>query len=253
MNDEYSDVFLENQSLKSKFSYLELNLSDVFSPTPDNLERENKVLRDLLKWVRRYMQCADRKQMEKEGYHFPPIEPDISPENDWYRFECWLKGKPIRQTLKEQLPDDLILKAAEQLSDDEIDNVLQKLIIELEKIHFSIELSQELPHRLLYEYLLGSLDEEFDLINDGFWHLDGCSGYCPGCIQRPWCEAGNSSCWQEDEAAGEMYLTESVQRFVSASPMSLKILKKLEAEEEQKLSELKKSQPDFDEDDDIFF
>ena len=48
MTSENIDAMLENQSLKNEFAVRNLDLSQVFSPTPDNLERENRVLRDQL-------------------------------------------------------------------------------------------------------------------------------------------------------------------------------------------------------------
>ncbi|NOQ37238.1 MAG: hypothetical protein GQ569_15330 [Methylococcaceae bacterium] len=255
MEDENTDVFLENQALKSKFAFCELNLSEVFQATPNDLERENRFLTNLLHWVRKYTQSPNRKKLEDEGYHFPPIEPDISPDNDWYRFESWLKGKPIRLTLKEQLPEDLALPASNTLSDEEVSAVLENLIKFLEEIRFLTEFSDDIPDRLLYEHLRDSLNDEFDIINEGFWHLDGCSGHCPSCFQRPWCESGNSSCWPEDEAAGEMYITEEVGQFFSASPLSLKTLRKLQAEQDKEFEEFKNNSEDsdYDDDDDIPF
>lgn len=252
-NDENSAAFQENQSLRSRFSYLELNLNDVFFPIPHDMERENRVLRSLLDWVKKYMQCPDRKKMEAAGYRFPPVDPGISPNDDWHRFESWMQGKPTRFRLKDKLPEDLNPVPSSELADEELSAALGRLMAFLDQNQMVVGLTEELPPRLLYEYLLETLEKEFDIISDGFWHLDGCSGYCPDCIQRPWCEMGNSSCWEEDKAAGEMYLPESVQRFVSASPMSLKILRKLQAEEDAKFEAFKNSDPDSDYDDDIPF
>jgi len=87
--------------------------------------------------------------------------------------------------------------------------------------------------------LLGVLDEEFDLLDTGWWHVDGCSGYCPDCFQRPWCEFGIQSRWQEDEKLGKMFLTESVRRYVPASPQSLAILRIYQEKEDREFAEFK--------------
>ena len=128
--------------------------------------------------------------------------------------------------------------------DDELSSELQRLIGLLRKNRFSVEFFNEIPPRLVYEYLIDAMNDEYDIIEEGFWHLDGCSGYCPGCFQRPWCEWGCNSCWTEDENAGEMYIIESVRRFVSPSAISLEVLKKLQAEEDKNFDEFKKSQSD---------
>lgn len=264
MNIKDIDVFLENQSLKSDFTARDLDLSQVFWATPDDLQRENNVLRNLLDWVQKYTECCNRKQMEGEGYHFPPIDPGISPENDWYRFERWLKGGLIRKRLKDQLPLNCTLTPSDQLTDDEILVALQELTELLVRIHFTVDLVTNVPPRLVYEHLLEVLNDEFDIIQEGFWHLDGCSGYCPGCFQRAWCESGSASCWPEDEEAGQMFLVDSVKRYVCASPFSLQVLQKLQAEEDKKFDDFKKTQGDsdiptdsipldFDDDDDLPF
>ncbi len=242
MNNDSIDVLLENQSLKFEFSRLNLDLSFVFYTTPDNLERENRCLRNLLDWVQKYNQYGDRKIMELMGYHLPPIDPDISPNDDWYRFERWVQGIPLRQKLKNQLPPyDLYKpKAPDHLTDEEIIIELQKLTNYLVDIRVTVEFQENIPPRLVYHHLLDCLEEEFDTIGEGFWHLDGCTGYCPGCFQRPWCEIGSQSCWLEDEEAGTMHLIDSVKEYVSASPVSLTILQKFQAQEDKEWEEFEK-------------
>jgi len=237
---ENIDLLLENQSLKNEFVIRKLDLFQIFSPTPDNLERENKFLLHLLDWVRRYSECGDRKIMESEGFDFPPIEPGISPENDWYLFERWMSGKPIRKKIKDYLLPYQVPKNIENLNDEEIISEMQKLTEHLEKNRILVEFKDDIPLPLVIMHLLEMLDEQFEMINDGFWHLDGCSGYCPDCFQRPWCETGCESCWQEDEEAGKMFLIDIVKRYVSASPVSLSILQKIQAEKDKKLENLKK-------------
>jgi hypothetical protein len=224
------DILLENQTLKSEFAIRDLDLSQVFELTPEDLERENSVLSDLLEWVQRYTECKNRKIMEAEGYEFPPIEPAISPDEDWYHFECWMQGRPLRKKLKDQIYPKYNPKNPEELTDKEICTEWQKLIDLLSEIHITVEFQEEVPIRLKYMYLLKSLDEEYEIINTGFWHLDGCSGYCPDCFQRPWCEYGCQSYWTEDEKEGKMFLINSVKQYVSASPVSLKILKQFQDE-----------------------
>jgi len=152
---ENIDTLLENQSLKKEFAVRNLDLSQVFHETPDNLERENRFLRHLLDWVQKYSE-------------------------------------------------------------------------------------------LRYMHLLETLDEEFEIIVDGSWHLDGCTGYCPDCFQRPWCESGCQSCWPEDEEAGKMFLIDPVKRYLSPSRISLEILQKLQAEEDKKFEEFEKGKKDKD-------
>lgn len=172
---------------------------------------------------------------------FPPISPAISPENDWYRFKEWLHGHPLRTKLREQLLRDYTPQSPEKLTDDEVESEVEKLLDLFADVSVQVELQGELPSRLLYVYLLERLEADFDILVDGMWHIDGCSGYCPGCFQRPWCDIGSRSCWREDEEAGKMALIELVEQYVSANPASLQLLRKYQAEEDQAFAEFKQN------------
>lgn len=246
MDNQDIDVLLENQSLKFEFALLDLDLAEVFCPTPDDLERENRALAHLLDWVQKYSEYRDRTRMELEGYDFPPISPAISPENDWYRFKEWIHGHPLRAKLQEHLLREYTPKASEQLTDAELALELDKLTHLLADASVHVDLITELPSRLLYEHLLEVLNEDFEILVDGAWHLDGCDGYCPGCFQRPWCDTGKHLCWREDEEAGKIVLVDAVQKYVSASPVSLQLLRQYQAEEDRKFAEFEQNQEDGD-------
>lgn len=235
------DVRLRNKSLRDEFARRKLDLSQVFYPDPDDLHCENRLLELLLDWVQKYSECGSRQEMQIQGYHYPPIEPGFCPDEDWRRFELWFRGKTIRGRLKDRLPSGFTPIASESLTDDELLMELTKLVILLEKIRVVVDCVVDVPPRLVYEFLLEALEEELDYIETGYWHLDGCSGYCPGCFQRPWCAAGNSSCWQEDEEAKGMVLIDSVKEFVSPSPVSLQVLRTLQADGDRELEEFRKS------------
>lgn len=235
MSNESIDIYLENQNLKSEFARRNLDLEQVWRPTPDDLELENRQLQHLLEWVEKYEECGSRQAMEAEGYDFPPIDPDIDPDSDWFRFRRWLLGKPVRKTAKSRLSAELQLKPSEELTDDEIVAILDNLVEGLAEIRLSVDLNDGVPPRLIYEYLLEEIEEEFELSGRGTWHLAGCTGYCPGCFQRPWCEFGNSSCWSEDEEAGQMVFPKNVKRYVSPSPVSLAILRREQEAEDKRM------------------
>lgn len=184
--------------------------------------------------------------MESEGYEFPPISPPISPENDWFRFKEWIHGHPLQTKLKAQLLRDYTPQIPEQMTDEEIGSEIEKLLDLMADVNVQLDLMGKLPPRLVYTYLLERLEDEFDIMVDGMWHIDGCSGYCPGCFQRPWCEFGSRSCWQEDEDAGKMVLIELVQDYVSASPASLPLLRQYQAEEDREFAEFEQNQQNGD-------
>ena len=180
------DALLENQNLKKEFARRNLELAQVWDPTPGDLELENEQLLSLLDWVVRYEECHSRTKMEKRDYDFPPISFCIDPDSDWLRFERWMAGKKIRGKLEQQLPETYKPKNPNDLKDDEIDEELQRLNAFLEKRHFTVDyIDKGIPPRLVYENLLDTLGDEFEQIAGGFWHLDGCTGTCPDCFQRP--------------------------------------------------------------------
>ena len=238
MNNSDNIAFQQNLLLKKGFEKLNLKVDEVVDLSPEHPEKENLYLRSMLLFVRKYLRYGSREALEDaEGCCFPPISPGISPESDWYRFEQWMQGKPVRLTVAEQMPQPVHFRPSEQIPDEEIDSELSRLAENIEAAGFGIcMLDSGIPSRVLYHYLLEYLDEAFEL--DGppgtptGWVLDGCSGYCPGCFQRPWCDTGQTSCWTEDKDAGKIHFTEELSAFISASPQSLVILEKFEAAEE---------------------
>ncbi len=227
------DVVLENHSLKSMFKSMGLDLAVVFDEIPDDLERENVMLQYLLSWVNVYQECKNRKEMEVKGFIFPPISSGLDFENDWYRFECWIENKKLTFTIRERLLDfNYITKNVEELSYDDLIHELNLLYELLKFSNIVVDNTNDVPPQLVYQYILSSFDDEFDVIVDGYWHLDGCSGFCPGCFQRPWCELGICSCWREDEEQGDMVIEKLARKFVSPSPISLELLQKSQAQKE---------------------
>lgn len=242
MGHKSIDMQFHNQSLKSAFAMRGLDLLQVWQPAPDDLELENRQLERLLDWVEKYEACPDRAQMETDGYDFPPIHPGIDPDSDWMAFELWMQNKPVRAKMKEQLhppagvsPARLLEKDPKDMTDEEVEAELEKLYACMEGANFSVDLVEGLPARFVYTIVREILEEEFEFITGGCWHIDGCSGYCPGCMQRPWCEFGCSSCWNEDEEAGEMVYPVEVRQYVLPTPVSLEILRNNQTKEDQTL------------------
>ena len=225
MNQADLDVFRENIRLKKTFRRLNLDLVPVMEFMPYHLAIENRRLANLLAFVEKYQECQSREIMELIGKPFPPIFLGISPENDWYRFRLWLDGQPIKKTLRAQLPKDFQFIPPDQLTEITAQETLMTLSEALANIGYGFDLRNGIPAKVMYQYLWETLAEEFDLDGEGGWVLDGCSGYCPGCFQRPWCDTGLESHWPEDEKAGKMALPDILTAYLSASPVSLDILR----------------------------
>jgi hypothetical protein len=223
----------KNLDLKRLFENRGLDLAAVMEFTPHDLDLENRRLLSLAQFVYEYDRYGSREAMEviKGDFQYPPIFPGISPDSDWYRFELWLQGEAIAKALGDMLTDQQPFRKPVEIGEDEIEAELKRLMSAINSAKISIGLQEGLPPRLLYGYLYETLGDTFN-VDDGGWFIDGCSGYCPGCIQRPWCNTGQSSCWTEDEEAGKMHLPSELTPYVSASPQSLALLQEAQARED---------------------
>jgi len=180
------------------------------------LERETLLLRDLMDWVMKYKKLLNRKEMEAEGYDFPPVTPDIDPDTDWLLFENWINGKPTTMSLGD-INEFFRIKDVDKVTDNEINCELDTIYDLLAKCSICIELAEELPPKLEYNYLREELnDEDFQHLAPGMTiHIDGCSCYCPGCVQRPWCERGITK-FDEDVEAGKMVVPPEVNKYLKS-------------------------------------
>jgi hypothetical protein len=228
-----------NLQLKKAFEKLGLDPAPVLDFTPLDLDLENRRLENLRGFTLAYQQLGGREQME--AVHgkctWPPIIPGIDPESDWYRFERWVRGEPVREPIANQFSLHEKFRPATEVPEAEIEAETQRLIDLIEATGNGVSLRDGIPAHLVYKNLLEWIGEPHELsgLGGGGWFYDGCSGYCPGCFQRPWCETGNSSCWTEDEKAGKIHYTEELQPYVSASPQSLAIISKLQKEHDESM------------------
>lgn len=138
MNNENINLVLENQTLKNEFVIRNLNLDEVFYSTREDLNRENRCLRTLLDWVDKYKEYGSREKMEEHGYLFPPIDPGISPENDWFLFKRWLNGQPLVLPIIDQLQTHYIQKNPDELSDHEIKSESVKQFVQPRPVSLDI-------------------------------------------------------------------------------------------------------------------
>lgn len=223
-----SDIacYRRNLELKKTFSKLELDLAEVVDFSPLDLDHENQQLENLLVFVLKYGKCQSRQVMELLGFPLPPIHPGISPDSDWHRFELWMNGQKTRGKLRDRLQGQIILTKPEDVTAETAEAACEKVFLAFELMRIDLSMNDGIPPKLLYEYLYGELDETMEFNGEGVgWVHDGCTGYCPGCIQRPWCESGQEGCWPEDEEAGKMFLTPNLKDYVSAAPGSLQQLR----------------------------
>lgn len=203
------DLSVENTRLRALIEADGLRVDVLWTLHDPDARRENVRLLELLKWVRAYHAMPERARLELQGYLYPPVEQGYDPDADWMQFERWMKGLPLRwafATEYGQLPDE------DTLDDAALDATLQRMEAWLAARGVVVELQSNLPPRVAYRCLQKELLEEpFEYMPKGCTcHVTACSGYCPGCLQRPWCESGLEEEWPEDEEAGRMVCPDDV-------------------------------------------
>ena len=178
----------EHEGLKGESERLGLDPAQASRPCPDESpESRNDRLRSLLAWALAYRSCPDRARLERQGYLFPPVEPDIDPDTDWLRFERWMKGLPVTWDAPTEFGG---MTPPELLSDVEIERELNAVEKRLAEHRVLLDFMQGVPRRAIYAYLAETLPEiELEILAPGSaCVISGCDGWCPDCFQRRWCE-----------------------------------------------------------------
>ena len=209
----HAEINRQTDMMKKEIERYGLRLEDIWSPKSEDPGLEWRQVRSILDWVKAYKTTPLRAELKRRGYEFPPVEPDIDPETDWQRFERWIKGEPLNWSFVAKHGP---IPAPATLSDAEVESTLAQIEERLAEHRVEVGIGRELPPRLRLTWLRAELtDTDFEVLGPKtFCVLDGCSGYCPGCFQRPWCESGSSCCWEEDEEAGRMVVPAIAEPFV---------------------------------------
>ena len=215
------DYELECRSLRRQFEVMGLDSYEVSPSLNGEWKREAALLNRLMHWVLEYRASSGREEMEEAGHLFPPVFPDTDPDSDWLLFENWVNKRPTHMNLNEN-GELFRLTNLDDVSDEEVEAELDIICALLEKCSMEVDLSEDLPPKLVYEYLRNHIkDTKIQLVADGVtWHIGGCSGDCPSCFQRPWCFSGNCI-FPEDEAAGKMVIPEWIKKYIKESLPSL--------------------------------
>ncbi|MBC8379463.1 MAG: hypothetical protein H8E62_09830 [Planctomycetes bacterium] len=96
-------------------------------------------------------------------------------------------------------PADYAFPPADQMTDQEITEKLNGIKKFFAAENIELGLVKDLPERLIYTYIVEEVLPETPSFPFGAdcrftYVIDGCSGYCPGCFQREYCE--NSAGWK---------------------------------------------------------
>jgi hypothetical protein len=211
-----------------------LDPTDVMFKHSETLEQENKLFMNLIGFIHAYREhgCDREKMIATYGPNtWPPIFPGISPENDWFRFEEWHNNRPVNRSAASVAGPEKPFLPADQIEERHLTEELDRLHHHFHLAGMRIGYCEGLPQRLEYQMLMETYDEERPAMDPFFggggWTLDGCTGYCPGCHQRMWCDTGSTGIWTEDTELGKMHLIPELSAYVSALPNSLEVMRSL--------------------------
>lgn len=141
-------------------------------------------LRALLKWARAWRECPDRRRLEARGYSYPPIDPDFDPDNDWLRFERWMRGEPLTWNYVREFGP-----LAEPVGEAAIEAEVERIFDRLESRGVIVDLMGDIPAARVMEYLRRELaGAEFEFLAPNSYQHLGCTGECEGCFQTDGCE-----------------------------------------------------------------
>ncbi|NQT91500.1 MAG: hypothetical protein HQ559_01975 [Lentisphaerae bacterium] len=189
-----------NASIRRAFNKHGVDLDEVWAPMSDDTELENRQLAHLLDWLMTYREHPHRAQMEAMGYVFPPVEPDIDPDTDWIRFERWAKGAPLQWSVHEEYGP---IREASAMSDGQLEEEFERLVSFLADRRVDLSLEEDVPTRVKYMHVKRMLENaSFDHMEAGSCCVVGCGCYCPDCLQRPWCDLGMESDWEQEDRDG---------------------------------------------------
>ena len=155
--------------------------------TDDGSAAADRVLEMIVSWVRGWRAAeGNRSLMERQGFRYPPVDPDCDLDQDWYCFARWMNREPLFWQYE---ADYGVLPEAEGLTDEQIGDLLNATENRLAARGVSIAVAEAMPEREIYRWLREELrDRPIEHLNEQMHlTLDGCAGACEECFQRRWC------------------------------------------------------------------
>ena len=162
-------------------------------PQPDDdidpeLERENRELEEELKLL------GEPIEME------PAADPRM--HNEFLKYILAFHGmeRGPQVPMSSLFPDDYEFPPVDTLTAAELDTKLDDILRILFEHHIVVDYVEKLPDRLVYKHLV---EEEFpehmvaaENPTGMTMHLDGCTGGCPSCFQKDYCDSARET-WPE--------------------------------------------------------
>ncbi|MBD3345461.1 MAG: hypothetical protein GF401_10405 [Chitinivibrionales bacterium] len=159
-----------------------------------DLELENKALE------------LDLKLQGAEFHKENDIDPEL--ENNFLNYvknyEELDKLPKVKMT--SLFPPDFSFPKIEEMSKEELENKLDTILDIFEQHNIYLELANDVPDEVIYKFLVEDYIPREDTLPDndfGINHIiDGCTGWCPDCFQRDYCETCKEN-WTEEELEQE--------------------------------------------------
>ncbi|MBD3320832.1 MAG: hypothetical protein GF350_07040 [Chitinivibrionales bacterium] len=138
------------------------------------------------------------------------VESDIDPELE-NSFLNYVKDfeeldKLPKVKLTSLFPPGFTFPPADELTREELENKLDDILDILEEHNIYLELANDVPDDVVYTYLAHDYilrEDTFPDNNIGINHIiSGCTGWCPDCFQREYCEVCREN-WTKKELERE--------------------------------------------------
>jgi len=170
MKDQGESLRLQNRRIRALIEAHGRRVQDFWPQAQESPTLENARLHDLLAWVRAYAATPDRKQLEQQGFRYPPVDDGFDADSDWLQFERWMAGQPLLW--------DYVASFGPMVPDETLDDAT--VVQELERVTqllatrgVVVEADEDSSARVTYRCLKQAVEQEpFEFMPEGtFLHV----------------------------------------------------------------------------------
>lgn len=109
----------------------------------------------------------------------------------------FMEGNVPQVPMRSLFPADFMLPLIDTMSEEQVASKVEEISDILLAHNINLAFCEKTPVSLIYNYLASEIipNEEINAITfEGcFTTFNGCTGYCPGCFQKDYCEFS----WEE--------------------------------------------------------
>ena len=114
-----------------------------------------------------------------------------------------------KREIRDLFPDDFGFPPAASMDKVQVREKLRAIETVLGEHGIFLDLTASAPDAVVYEYFVTEVMYERAPLEmaEGFnYHIDGCSGYCPECFQKDFCEVRKEIGWDDEEGEDDVSL-----------------------------------------------